>query len=247
MPRKPHAPRNHELVKGISRYSRSAMFRRSGKAAMKKAGKTFPPTQKKAAPAKEGKVKKFGKSGTRTVLPKAPRFYPAERVPKPLPSRKNHHKPTRLRKSITPGTVLIILSGRFRGKRVIFLKQLQPSGLLLVTGPFKINGVPVRRINQAYAIATKTKVDISGLEIPEKFNDAYFKKPKAQKKEKTEEQFFAKEKKTKKKTIDAHRIADQKEFDAKVLEIVNTVPHLGSYLNAKFTLSRGQYPHLIRF
>ena len=57
---------------------------------------------------------------------KSPRFYAPEDVEKPLAKKANSNK-TKLRSSITPGTVLILLAGHFKGKRVIFLKQL-PSG-----------------------------------------------------------------------------------------------------------------------
>ena len=75
------------------------------------------------------------------VALQAPRFYPADDVKVPL-KRRHVQKPTKLRSSITPGTVVILLAGRFKGKRVVCLGQL-PSGLLLVTGPFKVNGVSV--------------------------------------------------------------------------------------------------------
>jgi large subunit ribosomal protein L6e len=42
---------------------------------------------------------------------KPPRFYAAEDTPVPLP-RRNVAKPAKLRASITPGTVLILLAGR---------------------------------------------------------------------------------------------------------------------------------------
>lgn len=120
------------------------------------------------------------------------KWYPADYIPKPLPSAKtkrNSIKTAKLRKSITPGTVLILLSGRFRGKRVVFLKQL-PSGTLLVTGPYKVNGVPLRRVNQAFVIATSTRMDLSDVKLPE-IDDEYFTKDKPAKKSSKEERFFA--------------------------------------------------------
>jgi large subunit ribosomal protein L6e len=96
-----------------------------------------------------------------------------------------------LRKGIVPGSVLILLSGRFRGKRVVFLKQL-PSGLLLVTGPFKFNGVPIKRVNQVYTVTTGTKVDLAGVDTA-KITDALFKKEKKAKSA-SEDKFFAESK-----------------------------------------------------
>lgn len=113
-------------------------------------------------------------------------WYPADDEKKHY--KKSKPKATKLRKGIEAGRVLILLSGRFRGKRVVFLKQL-PSGLLLVTGPYKINGVPLKRVNQVYTLTTSTKVDIKGVDVT-KIDDALFKKEKKAKKSQ-EEKFFA--------------------------------------------------------
>ena len=39
-----------------------------------------------------------------------------------------------------------------------------------------MNGVPLRRVAQAYVIATQTKVDIAGVDLPENLNDDYFRR-----------------------------------------------------------------------
>jgi Ribosomal protein L6e len=62
--------------------------------------------------------------------------------------------------------------------------------ILSITGPFKVNGVPLKRVNQAYVLATSTKVNISSVDVS-KFEDEYFMKQKKKKKtKKTEGEFF---------------------------------------------------------
>jgi large subunit ribosomal protein L6e len=100
-------------------------------------------------------------------------------------------RPTKLRPSLQPGTVLILLAGRFRGKRVVLLKHLS-QGVLLVTGPFKVNGVPLRRVNARYVIATSTSVNLGGVDqkvIEKASADDYFTKDKPAK-GKGEDAFF---------------------------------------------------------
>ena len=86
-----------------------------------------------------------------------------------------------------------MLAGRFRGKRVILLKHLD-QGVLLITGPFKANGVPLRRVNARYVIATSKKIELSGVDqkIVDKASEPeYFgtKKERTERK-KSEEAFF---------------------------------------------------------
>lgn len=174
---------------------------------------------------------------------KSPRFYPADDVKTPKYSRKSSKNPTKIRSSITPGTILILLAGRFRGKRVVCLKALD-SGLLLVSGPYKINGVPLRRVNQAYVIATSTSVDVSGVDVS-KITDEYFARSASSDME-GEEEFF-KGDAPKAAIVSDERKADQKSVDAALLKAVDAVPMMKAYLNARFSLSNGDKPHKMIF
>ncbi|KAH8555734.1 ribosomal protein L6e-domain-containing protein [Umbelopsis sp. PMI_123] len=254
-----HAPRNSFIAPGVRRYSRSAVYAK--KALYKHPKPAVQAADKTAAADKTVELK----GGQKRVVPanKASRFYPAEDVPQPKKSRKSAKAAT-VRSSITPGTVLILLAGRYRGKRVVCVKTLE-SGLLLVSGPYKVNGVPLRRVNQAYVIATSTKLDISAAQvctvtfggfqqhvslthrnqIDEKFNDAYFTKKTVSNKKGSEEEFFEGEQK--KKVYPETKANDQKNVDKALLEAVSKVPHLRQYLASTFSLKKGQFPHQLKF
>lgn len=219
-----------EVCRSVGKFGRSKTYKRRGLWAIKaKNGGKFPVHAKKAAEEPAAK--------------KAPKFYPSDDVPSKLPRNAKTIKPAKLKSTITPGTVLIVLTGRFRGKRVVFLKQLE-SGLLLVTGPFKVNGVPLRRFNQAFVIGTSTKIDVSGVDVS-KYTDSYFAKPVADKKEKGEEEFMDGE--TAKKEIAPEKIEDQKAIDGALLPLIEGVPELKGYLATVFTLKAGQKPHAMKF
>ena len=51
-----------------------------------------------------------------------------------------------------------------------------------------MNGVPLRRISQAYVIATNTKIDLGNFKLPERLADDFFKRE-ARKKKRSEDMF----------------------------------------------------------
>mmetsp|Transcript_2948 Transcript_2948/g.6763 ORF Transcript_2948/g.6763 Transcript_2948/m.6763 type:complete len:179 (+) Transcript_2948:64-600(+) len=149
-------------------------------------------------------------------------------------------KAPKLRKKIQPGQVLILLASKFRGKRVVFLKQLE-SGMLLVTGPFALNGVPLKRVNQRYCIATSTKVDVSGADC-KSITDAYFGREKT-KSAKSQEKFFATE--APKKVLAQEKKDGQKKLDDAIVKSLGN--DVKSYLKSRFSLSANMYPHELKF
>jgi len=176
-----------------------------------------------------------------SLLQKSPKFYPAEDEPKTKKVYKVVQNPPRVRPSIAPGVVLILLAGRFRGKRVVCLNVL-PSGLALVSGPYSVNGVPLRRVNPAYVIATSLKIDVSGIDVS-KFNDAYF----ARSKDEPVREFFDTDA-PKPAVVSDERKADQQTVDTPLLKAIEAVDDMcKGYLAAKFSLSASDKPHLMKF
>merc|ERR1712058_134846 len=237
-------PRNYALECGVYRFGKSATYHKKAiykftkkKVAKKAADKKPVFVEKKIGGAKNG--------GTRMVrVNKLPTIAPA--APGTSVNFFSKHKRT-VRPSLVPGVIAILLAGVHKGKRVVVLKQLE-TGLLLVTGPFKLNGTPLRRVNQRFLLATSTKVDVSAVSVPENINDKYFARIKAEKTAKKEGDIFDAKKEGYKPS--EQRKKDQAAIDSQVLAAIKKEKEgqaLRQYLKAPFALSKGQFPHTMSF
>ena len=151
-------------------------------------------------------------------------------------------KKTHISADLVPGQVVILLSGRYRGRRVVYLKKLE-SNLLLVTGPYKYNGVPLKRVNAAYVLPTNTKLEVDG-KVADSINDDLFKRIDIDRK--SEKDFFV-EDKVKKERVTKDKADAQTKVDTEVKKAVDKVPMMKEYLRNRFALKSGDKPHLMKF
>lgn len=101
----------------------------------------------------------------------------------------------------------------------------------MFVGPYNVNGVPLRRVNQKYVIATSTKVSLDGVDAS-KIEDSYFARSK------TEDPNV--------KTSEEKK-ATQAAIDAKLKANIDKVELLGAFLSAKFRLRNADKPHTMKF
>ncbi|GAB2278124.1 60S ribosomal protein L6 [Dionaea muscipula] len=111
--------------------------------------------------------------------------------------------------------------------------------------PYRINGVPLKRVSQAYVIATSTKVDISGVNV-KKFEDKFFSEKSDKKNKKDANEFFDAEKPEKQK-FPYEKKDDQKTVDVALIKLIESVPNFKAYLGARFSLKDGMKPHELVF
>merc|ERR1712072_1500352 len=125
---------------------------------MKNISRTQAAKAGKRKPWFRGQYEATAKKVVTKAEPKAPKYYAAEDTHAKLNNNKVNNKQTKLKASLVPGAVVILLAGRF-----------------------KVNGIPLRRVPQSYVIGTSTVVDASGVNA-DAVTDALFKKPKGNRK-----------------------------------------------------------------
>lgn len=150
----------------------------------------------------------------------------------------------KVRKSLKPGTICIVLAGPAQGKRVVLLRVLR-NGTLVVAGPQSVNGVGLRNINHRYVIATSTVLDVSAVDVS-KFDEAYFSTPKKTKgAKKTERNFLRQGQDIPKDTAELEK--DSEVVDKALAPVVTKDPLLKQYMASRFRVNKHNVPHRVKF
>ena len=102
--------------------------------------------------------------------------------------------------------------------------------IIIIVGPYSVNKVPLRRVNQRYVIATSQKVALTGVDAS-----------------KIDDKFFARSKKEDDKVLSNERKAAQTAIDTPLTANIKKVELLESYLKSNFTLKNSDKPHNLKF
>ena len=156
----------------------------------------------------------------------------------------------RFRESLSVGTVVILVAGPYKGKRVVIVKQLD-SGNIAVTGPYAVNGVPLRRVNPRFVVATSTKLPTAELDTTG-VNDAFFNKTKLKcrsKKSESEDVFMGQADQSVERILPEKKVEMQKKVDKILTKFLENPENalLKQYLKTRFTLRDRMYPHALKF
>ncbi|TGZ74926.1 hypothetical protein CRM22_000673 [Opisthorchis felineus] len=153
------------------------------------------------------------------------------------------------------GVIVILLGGRHRGKRVVSLGRQKSTGLLLVTGPFRYNGCPLRRVHPNMVLATQTRVDLGKFKVPLRVHSKeYFARKKLDKKHDLDVQLglggTPDSTESKRFVPNEERKEDQRIIDEEVCKCIKE--HADSrmlikYLRSLFSLSKHDKPHAMQF
>eukprot|EP01064_Diplonema_japonicum_P033936 TRINITY_DN683_c0_g1_i1.p1 TRINITY_DN683_c0_g1~~TRINITY_DN683_c0_g1_i1.p1 ORF type:complete len:163 (+),score=61.53 TRINITY_DN683_c0_g1_i1:72-560(+) len=146
---------------------------------------------------------------------------------------------------VKAGTVCILVAGRFRGRRVVLLKKDTKTNTLVVTGPYKVNGVPIRRVDPAYVIATSTKIDLSKVDTSA-ITDDFFARAKKDRK-RGEDGFFKKGEKAEKVELPENKKKAQATVDEQIMKLLSGNEDMTKYLGSIFTLRDRDHPHAMKF
>ena len=109
------------------------------------------------------------------------------------------------------------------------------------SGPYAINGVPLRRVNQRYCIATSTKVDVKADNY--KVNDDHFKRDAKKKGKKSEGGFF-------KESGESTGMPEEKKKAQKKMDeplVKGITGDMKAYLKSRFSLTANMFPHELKF